>query len=320
MRISQLPRAGRRAFTLIELLVVIAIIAILVALLLPAVQQAREAARRSSCKNNLKQIALALHNYLDMTGGTFPRGAYVARGRNCCCSNSDWGRGRTVHMMLLPYIEQGTLYKQLNFNVRVDQGANAGLIRTKISTYLCPSASGFQMQTSMFNGGVPVHPHNYPGAGTYHGWAGCGRHGNSTINGVFSQRFGIQEENGSAADPAFKLRNVTDGTSNTMCFAETAQGLPTYVSGALNAQWSNFRGRGWADPYYNSTLYSIGSTPNSLVSQYGGYNASNTVSYHVGGVNVAFLDGRVRFVNDNINGDIWYATGTPQRGEVVGEF
>ena len=319
---SQVQRTGRRAFTLIELLVVIAIIAILVALLLPAVQQAREAARRSSCKNNLKQIALALHNYLDMSAGTFPRGAYVARGRNCCCSNSDWGKAHTVHMMLLPYIEQNTLYQQLDFNVRVEQGSNRALVRTKISTYQCPSAAKFQMQTSMFNAGVPVHPHNYPGAGTYHGWAGCGRHGNSTINGVFSQRFGIQEENGGPADPAFRLRNVTDGTSTTMCFAETAQGLPTYVNGALNTTWSNWRGRGWADPFYNSTLYSIGprSTPNSRVSQYGGYNASNTVSYHIGGVNVAFLDGRVQFMNDNINGNIWLAIGTPQRAEVVGEF
>jgi prepilin-type N-terminal cleavage/methylation domain-containing protein len=248
----------RKAFTLIELLVVIAIIAILVALLLPAVQQAREAARRSQCKNNLKQIGTALHNYLDTTNEVFPRGAYVDKGRNCCCDNSDWGKGHTVHMMLLPYIDEANLYEELDFDVQVNLGANAALVSTPIQSYICPSAAGLKMQTSRYGGGVQVHPHNYPGAGTNHGWGGCGRHGNIRQNGVFAFRHGIQEENGSPADPNFKLSKIIDGTSQTMAFSETAQGRETFVSGGLNTTWADYRGRGWADPWYNSTLFSIG--------------------------------------------------------------
>lgn len=312
----------RKAFTLIELLVVIAIIAILVALLLPAVQQAREAARRSQCKNNLKQIGTALHNYLDVTNEVFPRGAYVDRGRSCCCDNADWGKGHTVHMMLLPFIDQANLYEELDFDVRVDQGANAALVSTPIKTYICPSTALLTMQTSRYNSSVQVHPHNYPGAGTLHGWGGCGRHGSHTQNGVFALRRGIQEESGAAADPRFRMSAITDGTSRTMAFSETAQGRETYVSGGLNATYSNWRGRGWADPFYNSTLFSIGprSTPNSTVSQYGGWNASNATSYHEGGVHVLFCDGAVTFMSDNIDGDTWHRLGTPASGDLPGDF
>jgi len=312
----------RKAFTLIELLVVIAIIAILVALLLPAVQQAREAARRSQCKNNLKQMGTALHNYLDTTNEVFPRGAYVDRGRSCCCSNADWGKGHTFHMMLLPYMDQATLYEELDFDVRVDQGANAALVSTKITSYICPSASRVVMQTSMFNAAVQVHPHNYAGAGTHHGWGGCGRHGSRTQNGIFAYRRGILEETGGVADGPMKLSGIVDGTSQTMAFAETAQGRETFYGGSLNSGWSDYRGRGWADPYYNSTLISIGprSTPNSSVSQYGGYNASNATSDHEGGVHVMFCDGAVKFIGDTIDGNTWFALGTPQTNDLPGDF
>lgn len=327
MRTSSLRRM--RGFTLIELLVVIAIIAILIALLLPAVQQAREAARRSQCKNNLKQIGLALANYVDVTGGVLPRGAYVMRGRSCCCDNADYFPGHTIHTMLLPYLDQGPLYDQYNFDVPFNQ--NVGVIAQKIPVYVCPSAESIMQTASNVNmngkGTYPspapqVHPHNYPGAGAYHGWGGCGRHGNQKQNGIFAYRRGIQEENGNPADPNPKLATAVDGTSNTMAFSETVQGVDTYVSGNLNATWSNWRGRGWADPWYNSTLYSVGplSTPNSKVSQYGGFNASNASSNHTGGVHVAFLDGSVHFISDNISGNTWWALGTPQNKDIPGPY
>ncbi len=302
----------RRGFTLIELLVVIAIIAILIALLLPAVQQAREAARRSQCKNNLKQIGLALHNYLDAYREMFPRGVYSRFGMGCCCNNTDWFPGHTVHTMLLPYIDQAPLYNQYNFNRAFYENGN--VINTRIAAYLCPSA---QRQVSMQASGGPMHgtgtfgppaaayptpaplvfPHNYPGAGTLHGWGGCGRHGNRLQNGVFSMRWGILEQDMvTPTDPNMKLSSVTDGASETMAFSETAQGFnPTFAGSAThNATWADRRGMGWADPYYNSTLFSIGpqSTPNSGISQYPGpFNAANAVSFHEGGVHVSFLDG-----------------------------
>lgn len=323
----------KKGFTLIELLVVIAIIGVLVALLLPAVQQAREAARRSQCRNNLKQIGLALHNYMDQTGGVFPRGAYVKQGLGCCCSNNDWYPGHTVHTMLLPFLDQGPLYNQYNFSTRFDNNLT-DVIGKKLPVYLCPSAAKATVQAATAGLGMAsspypppattpsVAPHNYPGAGTLHGWGGCGRHGDSRQNGVFAQRWGIQEEGGGPADPAMTLQGVPDGLSNTMAFSETAQGLPTLVDGADNPTWADYRGKGWADPWYNSTLYSIGplSTPNSRVSQYPGYSASNATSYHTGGVHVAFLDGRVQFISNNINGNTWFAIGTPQTRDIPGDF
>lgn len=321
----------RRAFTLIELLVVIAIIAILVALLLPAVQQAREAARRAQCKNNLKQIVLALHNYVDVTSGMLPRGAYVQRGQACCCNNTDWFPGHTIHTMLLPYIDETAIYNNYDFNKFFYENGN--VIGTRISAYLCPSATEPIPQAATNvpgSGGGPypspapmVHPHNYPAAGTLHGWGGCGRHGNSTVNGAFALRRGIQEEAGGPADPSIRLAGIKDGTSTTMAFSETVQGItPTFVSGVHNQGYANSRGKGWADPYYNSTLFSIGplSTPNSLVSQYGGWNAANAVSYHEGGVHVAFFDGAVHFISENIDGDTWHRLGTPHAGDVPGGF
>jgi prepilin-type N-terminal cleavage/methylation domain-containing protein/prepilin-type processing-associated H-X9-DG protein len=314
-----------RGFTLVELLVVIAIIGILVALLLPAVQAAREAARRMSCGNNLHQLGIALHNYADTRREALPRGVEASTGLNCCCSNQNWKLGHTIHTMLLPYVEQQPLYDQYNMSLP-PWGQQVGITSTRIESYLCPSARDYIINTITNFGNVPpahsftysadeAYPHNYPAAGTHHGWGVCGRHGNADVNGTFAVRRGIREQSGARADPRIKLSAIKDGTSNTMAFSETAQGR----RGILPAGWQNLSGKGWADPWYNSTLFSIGprSTPNSLVSQYGGYNASNATSYHPGGVQVCFLDGNVRFVSETIDGQVWWGLGTPHRGEAV---
>ncbi|OHB84865.1 MAG: hypothetical protein A2V98_16640 [Planctomycetes bacterium RBG_16_64_12] len=320
-----------RGFTLVELLVVIAIIGILIALLLPAVQAAREAARRSQCTNNLKQMALGLHNYMDGHREALPRGAEILRGLGCCCQSADMNPGHTVHTMLLPFIEQQPLYDRYNMSVPW-YAQQPGIIDQRIEAYLCPSAIKWVPQAvwapttySSYTGPVPsplsqVFPHNYPGAGAYHGWGGCGRHSSAPTNGVFAHRWGILEEAGTPADPRARLASVTDGTSNTMAFSETAQGTPTTdQNGTPDAGWSNNRGRGWADPYFNSTLFSVGplSTPNSMRSQYALFNASNATSFHPGGVNAAFLDGAVHFISETIDGNTWWYLGTIQGREAV---
>ena len=126
----------RRGFTLIELLVVIAIIAVLVAILLPAIQQAREAARRSQCANNLKQFGIALHNYHE-AHGMFPLG--INPSVYDSGATYAW-RGFSAHTMLLPYMDQAGIYNQLNFNLLYDAAPNnSAIVRKRIASFICPS-------------------------------------------------------------------------------------------------------------------------------------------------------------------------------------
>ena len=324
-----------RAFTLVELLVVITIIGILIALLLPAVQAAREPARRAQCVNNLKQVSLALHTYAERNAEMLPRGVELGRGQYCCCNPGDWCMGHTIHTILLPYIEQQALYDRYDMKVPFF-AQQAGIIDQPINAYLCPSATIWQKggawvtSCGSWTGAVPnpswqVYPHNYPAAGPYHGYGGCGRHdANTDLNGVFAQRRGmglVQDTSGGAytqGPPRVRLASITDGTSNTMAFAENAQARPSWSdSGAVDSGMN--RGRGWADPYYESTLFTVNpkGTPNSVLGGYQARNLATASSWHPGGVNVAFLDGSVRFVSDSITGDTWWALGTPGRGENV---
>lgn len=208
------PRQRQRpAFTLIELLVVIAIIAILIALLLPAVQQAREAARRSQCKNNLKQIALALHNYHD-TFGVFTPGmigpqAYTDMGPNGVF-RLGWGP------LLLPYLEQSALYNQIA--PFVDGTANAsgspatwpGASTTRIPVHLCPSDPNKKKNRGFTSSGSST-------ARTFSNYAGNmgstgihnGSHNRATdLNGIF---FAMSD---------VSMRDILDGTSNTLLLGE----------------------------------------------------------------------------------------------------
>ncbi len=301
----------KRGFTLIELLVVIAIIAILIALLLPAVQQAREAARRSQCKNSLKQIGLALHNYIDTTNGVIPRGVNHYNATSCCCETDNGNYAYTIHTMLLPYLDQTPLYNQINFAVDPQHASNAEVKRTKVTVFMC--ASALIVEEASYA------QHNYPTASANHGYGLCGRHGSDTTNGIFASRWGMTDDvSGAVYAPQMRLRNVIDGTSNTITFSEFAKGQD-YV---LPTSYKNLMGRSWFDPTaaYGNIGFStrIDATPNNPKATYSTTVNFGTVgSAHEGGVHCGFMDGAVRFISENIDGRQWQALCTPMGREVV---
>lgn len=225
---------SRTAFTLVELLVVIAIIGILVALLLPAVQAAREAARRISCQNNLKQIGIALHNYHD-THNTFPAGMIFDDHRRAPSSpnyRTNWV------IAILPFFEQQTLATKYNVRVPVSHPDNADVRSTRIPSLLCPSDSG----------------RDTPFAGTINGEGGNWARGNYAGNGdniradrttTDPNRMGVLRKNYWTP-----MAEIVDGTSNTILVAEVRIGLTdldrrgTWAMGAAGASMMHWHGFG----------------------------------------------------------------------------
>jgi prepilin-type N-terminal cleavage/methylation domain-containing protein/prepilin-type processing-associated H-X9-DG protein len=241
----------RRGFTLIELLVVIAIIAVLIALLLPAVQAAREAARRAQCTNNMKQIGLALHNY-HQTNDKFPQGmsesAFTLGVLAPGTAYANWGEW-SAQAMMLPYMEQGPIYNSINFcyNSLYGTGGITNLTASTrvISSYLCPSDPN-----AAFGGSPAMSVTMYAGWGNQSGWAPSinnyrGSMGTTTSvwgwqTGYYSCQpdpFNLQGGTQCASNTTglftlwncYGIRDVTDGTSNTVAFAESLCGDPTVV-------------------------------------------------------------------------------------------
>ncbi len=313
-----------RGFTLIELLVVIAIIAILIALLLPAVQQAREAARRSTCKNNMKQIGLALHNYHD-TFRSFPIGAQSEIWR------ANW------RASILPYVDQAPLYNNITQNPVPTAGyasgtaytssgsgygtANAALISALIPSYKCPSSVlpafstdlSYQRQSAPETGMTM----DYVGiAGSYSGTApfnvgvDCAGYGWCGTNGLLL-----------VADST-QLRDCTDGSSNTLIVAEdsgTISGNDYRANPCGGFTGHEPLGTGGWGGGVNTIRYNP--NPKTVPSYTFSYsNNTPLTSYHVGGVHGLLADGSVRFISDNINLGTLNQLGAASDGQVLGEF
>ncbi|HMC09697.1 MAG TPA: DUF1559 domain-containing protein [Pirellulaceae bacterium] len=319
--------AKRSGFTLVELLVVIAIIGVLVALLLPAVQAAREAARRSKCSNNVKQISLAVHNY-EGTFRTFPIGQY-----DCCYG--------TWLLSILPYVEQGTLYSQYvrpgamegygganGGDIRYGTAVNLPVTRTQIPAYTCPS------DTKSANLGIisGVTFHNYV---ANHGNTSRGRltYGNVQFGGApFIVVINPTKDPAVPTDRKFpqvvKFADVEDGMSNTLMFSETVQGKD-----------GDLRGFGW---WGGGSHFETYLTPNSSLPDVtenisyckpatrlnppcigpsdGTWETIAARSRHPTGVHVSMCDGATRFVSNNIDLVTWRALGTAAGGDPVGSY
>jgi prepilin-type N-terminal cleavage/methylation domain-containing protein/prepilin-type processing-associated H-X9-DG protein len=292
----------RRGFTLIELLVVVTIFAVLIALLLPAVQAAREAARRAQCVNNLKQLALATANYHEVNL-MLPGSSYAAA-----------NLGQFVR--LLPYLEQNSLYNAANFSRHVLFAENITLAGLAIGALVCPSdigSSSAPIEALQWRG-VP------PGA-----WRQCySSYGCSTgtwalildnRDDQFAQRYA--NLNGVIfMESKVRLTEITDGTSNTLLFAESAHGVLTndaMISSGLTNPPSRFQW--WQLGHFAGPQVETFYPPNAYKkfgSVMGNYAWRNPASFHPGGVNVALCDGSVRFIKETI--DSWQnnpSTGYP---------
>ncbi len=346
-----MPRlsTGRRGFTLIELLVVIAIIAILVALLLPAVQQAREAARRSSCKNNLKQWGLALHNYHDVHT-VFPIG--VAR-------QNGWGV--SFYAGLLPYVEQAPLFDRLSFNGShpgwTGSGTGAAINGpaangNSIAVMQCPSCPMDKLVSA--GGGFLIDSPSYVGiAGAVDedrvssatptvdtdGFSELRQRNGANCCGADGPPMSGYHSSGGmlVSNEAISIAKATDGTSSTIMMAETSDwifdtaGNKVDIRGGTPHGWlmgtdGGGRTTGWNGPSsrkFNITTvrYPPGTTAYSLPG-IGRNHAPNNplISAHKGGVQCVFADGHVAFLSDNMNLPTLKLLCTRDDGRVVGEF
>lgn len=300
----------RTGFTLIELLVVIAIIAILVAILLPAVQQAREAARRSTCKNNLKQIGLAIHNYESTHGSVAPgRLIWLKPSGTEIVMNG-------IHTYLFPFLEQGNLEDIYDYNLGYDDPANQPAVNTHVPTYVCPSTPNRPVQMQIdnffnpFYGGPPTPDGITASATDYFAVRNVRNGAGESLNGFFGL-------------PNPQFRDITDGLSNTFWFVEIAGRPDHFINGELQATPpASFNGYGpWAgnngmalNTYTADGLNRPGPCVMNCNSQFQPY------AFHAGGSQFGFADGSIKFINENINPDVFRALGSPQGGEVIGEF
>ncbi len=335
----------RLGFTLIELLVVIAIIAVLVAILLPAVQQAREAARASQCRNNLKQLGIALHSYHEVMG-MFPQtqGGGVT-------GQSDW-RGHSAHVMLLPYMDQSGLYNKYNMNVWCwwDNGLGTHMVnggqpgRQRIPGFLCPSNFSNQTDGNGITPGLSYPVCQGSNAGMFNDGI-AGGYNLAKQNGMFALRANVN------------IAAVTDGTSNVIMAGEQIQSLSGGTDALVNLKQAVAIPAGWdgtfltqaqlddwgsrcaasttqrteTGRFWNTGVHEQGSfntllPPNAkypnCTAHCGGCAPDGPAmvgarSMHTGGAHVVLGDGAVKFMSNSIDYQLWQWLGARNDGNKV---
>lgn len=339
-RLVSLSTKHRRAFTLVELLVVIAIIGILMGLLLPAVQSVREAARRTSCLNNVRQMVLSAHNYAAARRHLPP--SFEIDEVPLTGNNGSW----SIHGRLLPYCEQSNAYNLVDLNVAWDEQRDTGVPTLRVPLYQCPSEVNDRVRAE--SSGVPkVYPQNY--GFNFGTWL------------VFDPVDGQRGDGPFYVNSRVRLTGVTDGTSNTLCVAEV-KAYTSYIRNTADpgpvpptdpnafAGYMGQRKLGtttnqntghteWCDGRVHHSGITTVFTPNTFVPyEFEGvtydidfnsvqegkwddqfsYAAVTARSYHQGGnVNVGFLDGSSRTISDTIDLTLWRALGTIAGSEVV---
>ena len=318
-----MSRVSKTGFTLIELLVVIAIIGILTGLLLPAVQQTREAARRTYCINNLKQMVTAAHNY-ESSFKCYPAGSKS---------------GYSTHTFLLPFMDQANVYNIVDFSVTYDHANNTAAREAPVQPFLCPS-------------NTDLLPTGLGGRNNYYGNAGVNLlHTGIPDPNPGDPNYGMPASDGIYFnDSKLKTRDIPDGMTSTSMFSEkitgdgsngisteksdtyrpgTFPGTPDQALADANAcditdltkQGRSDVGAPWLRAYHSTTRYWHVNTPNGRSAMFPPNRIMTTAnSYHPAGINSANCDGSVRFVPNSIDIQVWRNLGCRNDGKIVVEF